>query len=294
MSKEFKLTSIGYEHNDYLKDKAKLEKFIFNHFNIKPIEDGKLESREIIVPLSEMPTVEDMEISNTTIQIDEGISDCFKDDALILEDLDKPQPKKEQRKEKKEEQPPKKEEPKANDYEEDTPEESQDITQQKKEQPKINDIPQQPKENDTAQQPKTTLEAINNKKPIREICDEFHRILSLALLNRLTSGEESKTHITDEDGKIILDSTSLVELISLITGVERRKIVIHYRDQLPPDVGCFCSAATSDKFTENIKDIKDIKVNNEDMIYSYNAHYNALTEDFHISLNRMIHYNETQ
>lgn len=261
MNKEFRLNSTGYRRDSYMKDDAILEKFIFNHYNKKPLEDGKLENRESDEHLHESEVIDDIELSNTTIQIDDAVSDCFNDENMQLESLDdkpKQQPNK-NNKEVKQEQ--------LNDNEEDSSEPANTLT----ELAKINEE--------------------KKKKPVRVICDEFHRILSLALLNRLTTGDKNDK-LKDEEERIILDSSSVVELISLITGVERRKIVIHYKDPIPQDVGCFCTC--SPDFNYNIKDIKDIKVNNEDMIYSYNAHYNALTNDFHISLTHMIHYNETQ
>ena len=267
MSKEFRLNSTGYKRTAFQKNDAKLEDFIINHFNKKPVQDGTLEEES-----KQQSFINGVELSNTTVQLDDVVSECFEQD--------------EQQKQK--------------------------PTQPKKQQPKIKPIPIKKPQQQTKpiQQVQQHQEVINvekiddeepneledipeeqqEDKPVREICDEFHRILSIALLNRVTGDDKERARLKDEEGRIILDSTSLVELISLITGIERRKIVIHYRD-LDVDVGCFCSYPNE---IDIIKDIKDIKVNNEDMIYSYNAHYNALTNDFHISLSHMIHYNETQ
>lgn len=264
MSKEFRLSSTSYKRSEFQKNDAKLEDFIINHFNKKPTSDGDLEDAK------QNNFISGVELSTATVQLDDVVSECFEQ-----EEQQKPQKKLSQSKIKPipiKKQPQKK-------------------PQNKPSSQKPAMVPEEKTDDDESmelEEIEDQQETQQENKPVREICDEFHRILSIALLNRLTGKEEGK--IKDEEGRIILDSTTLVELISLITGVERRKIVIHYRDH-DIDVGCLCSY-TPDMIV--IKDIKDIKVNNEDMIYSYNAHYNALTNDFHISLSHMIHYNETQ
>lgn len=264
MSKEFRLSSTSYKRSEFQKNDAKLEDFIINHFNKKPTRDGDLEDAK------QNNFISGVELSTATVQLDDVVSECFEQEEQQPQKKStqmkiKPIPIKKPRQQKK----PTTQKP-ATVPEEKTDEE--DTTE-------LEEIEDQQETQQQTQQ---------EDKPIREICDEFHRILSIALLNRLTGKEEGK--IKDEEGRIILDSTTLVELISLITGIERRKIVIHYRDH-DVDVGCLCSYSPD---IGVIKDIKDIKVNNEDMIYSYNAHYNALSNDFHISLSHMIHYNETQ
>ena len=251
---EFHLNSTSYHHTNFLKDDAILDDFLQNHFNKAPLQDGDLKetTREPTIMLScddmidiepekstpvEQPEPQEQpeqqsEVSNTTIQLDDVVSECF-------------------------------------------------------------DPVSTPSRRPSVSTP-SRRQSVSASSPVRGIGDEFYKILAKALLNRIMCEDKSiQGYLKDEHNKIILDDAALCELVSLITGCERRKVVIGYRDPLPPDVGCFGFKDTP-TYPSVIKDITSIRVYNNDMHITYNDHYNILQDHFCISLTHMIHYNETQ
>ena len=108
---------------------------------------------------------------------------------------------------------------------------------------------------------------------------EFYRLLSTILSNILKDNNPKLiANIIDCSGKIIVSGAELVNLIAIKTHKDPSEINLRYRDEEPS-----CCAKVSP-----IKNISDIKINNESFNLKYNAEYNILKDDFNISLERVI------
>jgi hypothetical protein len=89
-----------------------------------------------------------------------------------------------------------------------------------------------------------------------------------------TTNAKLLVNLIDQSSKIIIDGTSLVEMISLLTEVPREQITLRCKSAEP---GCFAKVC-------QISYIEDIKVANLDFRLQYNEKYNILTEELGISL----------
>ena len=108
---------------------------------------------------------------------------------------------------------------------------------------------------------------------------EFYRRLSTILSNILKDNNPKLiANVIDCSGKIIVSGNDLVNLIAIKTRKDPSEIILRYRDEEP---GC-CTKISP------IKNISDIKINNESFNLKYNAEYNILKDDFNISLERVI------
>lgn len=108
---------------------------------------------------------------------------------------------------------------------------------------------------------------------------EFYRRLSTVLSNILKDNNPKLiANVIDCSGKIIVSGNDLVNLISIKTRKDPSEITLRYRDEEP---GC-CTKISP------IKNISDIKINNESFNLKYNAEYNILKDDFNISLEKVI------
>ena len=108
---------------------------------------------------------------------------------------------------------------------------------------------------------------------------EFYRRLSTILSNILKDNNPKLiANVIDCSGKIIVSGNDLVNLIAIKTHKDPSEIILRYRDEEP---GC-CAKISP------IKNISDIKINNESFNLKYNAEYNILKDDFNISLERVI------
>ena len=108
---------------------------------------------------------------------------------------------------------------------------------------------------------------------------EFYRRLSIILSNILKDNNPKLiANVIDCSGKIIVSGNDLVNLIAIKTHKDPSEITLRYRDEEP---GC-CTKVSP------IKNISDIKINNESFNLKYNAEYNILKDDFNISLERVI------
>ena len=108
---------------------------------------------------------------------------------------------------------------------------------------------------------------------------EFYRRLATILSNILKDNNPKLiANIIDCSGKIIVSGAELVNLIAIKTHKDPSEINLRYRDEEPS-----CCAKVSP-----IKNISDIKINNESFNLKYNAEYNILKDDFNISLERVI------
>ena len=86
-------------------------------------------------------------------------------------------------------------------------------------------------------------------------------------------------NIVDNSGKIIIDATSLCQIIALMCGVDPTAVHIEY--VLKDEVGCMAKA-------NPIKLIENIKINYLDFKLAYNNMFNILTDQYHISLKKVI------
>ncbi len=85
-------------------------------------------------------------------------------------------------------------------------------------------------------------------------------------------------NIIDNSGKVIVDLVSLVNLIAVVTGAPVENITIGYEEQ---EVGCMAKI-------NPIRNIDNIKVNGLDFHLSYNCRYNLLSDQYFISLKRVL------
>ena len=87
------------------------------------------------------------------------------------------------------------------------------------------------------------------------------------------------SNIIDNSGKIIIDATSLCQIIGLICGVDATKVHIEY--VLKDEGGCMAKV-------NPIKQIENIKIDYLDFKLAYNPQYNILADQYHISLKKVI------
>lgn len=108
---------------------------------------------------------------------------------------------------------------------------------------------------------------------------EFYKTLS-SILSSILKDNNPKliANLIDNSGKVILTGNQLVKIISLKIMKDPSEVNIQYKDEEP---GCMAKV----KF---IKDIINIKINNESFSLKYNAEYNILKDDYNISLDRVI------
>ena len=86
-------------------------------------------------------------------------------------------------------------------------------------------------------------------------------------------------NIVDNSGKIIIDATSLCQIIALMCGVDATSVHIEY--VVKDEVGCMAKV-------NPIKLIENIKINYLDFKLAYNNMFNILTDQYHISLKKVI------
>ena len=86
-------------------------------------------------------------------------------------------------------------------------------------------------------------------------------------------------NIVDNGGKIIIDATSLCQIIALMCGVDATAVHIEY--VVKDEVGCMAKV-------NPIKLIENIKINYLDFKLAYNNMFNILTDQYHISLKKVI------
>ena len=86
--------------------------------------------------------------------------------------------------------------------------------------------------------------------------------------------------LIDQTGKIIFNLADLTRLIALFIGCTEDLININI---LPPEeIGCL-----SHKFSP-FRAIENIKVQGRDFKFFFNQHYNALRDDYKVSLDKII------
>ena len=119
------------------------------------------------------------------------------------------------------------------------------------------------------------------QQQIEELTNElsFYKLISSILSDILKDNNPKLiVNLIDQSGKIILTGEQLIQLIAIKTKKDEKDINLRYKDEEP---GCFSKI-------KPIKDIQDIKINNESFSLKYNAEYNILKDDYNISLDRVI------
>ena len=108
---------------------------------------------------------------------------------------------------------------------------------------------------------------------------EFYKLLS-SILSSILKDNNPKLIINlfDRTGKIIITGEQLIELIAIKTRNDKNNVNIQYKDEEP---GCLSKV-------NPIKNISNIKINNETFSLKYNADYNIIRDDFNISLDKVI------
>ena len=108
---------------------------------------------------------------------------------------------------------------------------------------------------------------------------EFYKLLS-SILSSILKDNNPKLiiNLIDTSGKIIISGEQLIDLIAVKTGVNKNNVNIQYKDEEP---GCLTKVSP-------IKNISNIKINNENFNLKYNADYNIIMDDFNISLEKVI------
>ena len=108
---------------------------------------------------------------------------------------------------------------------------------------------------------------------------EFYKLLS-SILSSILKDNNPKLiiNLIDTSGKIIITGEQLIELIAIKTRNDKNNVNIQYKDEEP---GCLSKV-------NPIKNISNIKINNDTFSLKYNADYNIIRDDFNISLDKVI------
>jgi len=119
--------------------------------------------------------------------------------------------------------------------------------------------------------------SLPQQQPSNEL--EFYKLLSSILSDVLKDNNPKLiVNVIDTSGKIIVKAEDLVRLIAIKTHHDVKDVNLRYIEQEP---GCMNKVSP-------IKQIEDIKINNESFSLRYNADYNILKDDFNISLVKVI------
>lgn len=129
--------------------------------------------------------------------------------------------------------------------------------------------------NQTAQQ----IQELTSRLNIAENELKFYKLLSSTLSNILKDNNPKLiVNLIDQSGKIIIEAQTLIELIAIKTNTDANAVNIQYRDEEPT---CIIKISP-------IKNITNIKINDETFSLKYNQAYNILQDNFNISLNKVI------
>ena len=108
---------------------------------------------------------------------------------------------------------------------------------------------------------------------------KFYKLLSATLSNILKDNNPKLiVNLIDQSGKIIIEAPTLIELIAIKTNTDANAVNITYKDE---ETGCLAKV-------NPVKNIANIKINNETFSLKYNAEYNILQDDFNISMRKVI------
>ena len=108
-----------------------------------------------------------------------------------------------------------------------------------------------------------------------EIENRFYKLLSSTLSNILRDNNPRLLiNLIDQSGKVIIEARTLIELIAIKTNSDPNSVNIQWCDE---ETGCLSKASP-------VKNISNIKIDNETFSLKYNREYNILQDDFNISL----------
>ncbi len=112
-----------------------------------------------------------------------------------------------------------------------------------------------------------------------EVENRFYKLLSTTLSNILRDNNPKLLiNLIDQSGKVIIEARTLIELIAIKTNSDPNSVNIQWCDE---ETGCLAKVSP-------VKNISNIKIDNETFSLKYNREYNILQDDFNISLDKCI------
>ena len=125
----------------------------------------------------------------------------------------------------------------------------------------------------------TQIQALQQQLEDSEHELKFYKLLSSTLSNILKDNNPKMLiNLLDMSGKIIIEATDLIELIAIKTNTDKNLIDIQFRDE---DVSCIARV-------NPIKEISNIKIDNETFQLKYNKAFNILQDVYNISLSKCL------
>ena len=112
-----------------------------------------------------------------------------------------------------------------------------------------------------------------------ELENRFYKLLSSTLSNILRDNNPKLLiNLIDQSGKVIIEARTLIELIAIKTNSDPNSVNIQWCEE---ETGCLAKVSP-------VKNISNIKIDNETFSLKYNREYNILQDDFNISLDKCI------
>ena len=112
-----------------------------------------------------------------------------------------------------------------------------------------------------------------------EVENRFYKLLSTTLSNILRDNNPKLLiNLIDQSGKVIIEARTLIELIAIKTNSDPNSVNIQWCEE---ETGCLAKVSP-------VKNISNIKIDNETFSLKYNREYNILQDDFNISLDKCI------
>ena len=140
-------------------------------------------------------------------------------------------------------------------------------------------IPTIPPETNVEYMSPSNLEQTQQQMQILEQENRFYKLLSSTLSNILRDNNPKLLiNFIDQSGKVIIEAPTLIELIAIKTNSDPNSVNIQWCDE---ETNCLAKVSP-------VKNIKNIKIDNETFSLKYNREYNILKDDFNISLEKCI------
>ena len=140
-------------------------------------------------------------------------------------------------------------------------------------------------ESGTVQYPSQSIQPVQQVQELQDqlnVMDgelRFYKLLSSTLSNILANDDPKLLiNLIDQTGKIIIEASKLIELIAIKTNTDKNLVNIQFIDVEPT-----CLSKISP-----IKEIANIKIDNENFNLKYNKQFNILQDEYKISLNKCI------
>lgn len=123
------------------------------------------------------------------------------------------------------------------------------------------------------------LEQLQQQIQELESENKFYKLLSSTLSNLLANDDPKLLiNLIDQSGKIIIEASTLIQLIAIKTNSDPNLVNISFVDEEP---NCLSKVSP-------IKIISKIKINDESFSLKYNKEFNILQDTFKISLEKCI------